>query len=392
MTVTGAWLKLEGMRRKLPTLITAVLLCALPALAETRLRLEPAFPKLEFERPVAMEEPRDGSKRLFVVEQRGTIRVFRRDVSEKSEIFLDIRDRVEYDQSEMGLLGLAFHPKFAENGFFYVNYTAGSPMRTVIARFRVDPKNPALADRASAKTILEIAQPYSNHNGGQVSFGPDGYLYVGMGDGGAAGDPHGHGQNRKTLLGDLLRIDVDRPTGGRAYGIPPDNPFVGNRDGWREEIYAWGLRNPWRFGWDAQGRLWLADVGQNRREEIDLVEKGKNYGWNVMEGSLCFKPREGCDKTGLEPPVAEYGRDEGGCVTGGYVYAGRRAPSLAGAYVYGDFLSTRIWTYRAAAPGGARNDLLFESGKQIASFALDADGELYVLAFDGRIYGFTEGP
>ncbi|QXD17100.1 PQQ-dependent sugar dehydrogenase [Rhodocaloribacter litoris] len=353
------------------------------------LELEVAFPNLTFSRPVDLQHAGDGSGRLFVVEQAGVIRVFENRTGVASAAtFLDIRDRVNDSGNEEGLLGLAFHPDFATNGFFFVNYTATNPRRTVIARFSVDPDDPDRADPASETVILEVEQPFSNHNAGQLAFGPDGYLYVGLGDGGSAGDPLGHGQNPATLLGALLRLDVDHPDPERNYGIPDDNPFVGQA-GFREELYAYGFRNPWRFSFDpATGRLWLADVGQNAWEEVDLVEKGGNYGWNVMEGTHCFNPPSGCDDTGLIPPVWEYDHSLGASITGGYVYRGAAVPELAGKYVYADFISGRVWalTYDGTR---ATSEQLLDTSLGIASFGLDEQGELYLCAFDGRIYRFV---
>ncbi len=351
--------------------------------------LEVAFPNLTFTRPVDLQHPGDGTNRLFVVEQAGRIRVFenRADV-EAAPVFLDIRDRVNDAGNEEGLLGLAFHPDFATNGLFFVNYTAASPRRTVIARFAVDPNDPGRADPASETILLEVEQPFSNHNAGQLAFGSDGYLYVGLGDGGSGGDPLEHGQNPATLLGGLLRLDVDHPDPGLNYGIPPDNPFVG-QPGFREELYAYGFRNPWRFSFDpATGRLWLADVGQNAWEEINVVEKGKNYGWDVMEGAHCFEPAVGCDASGLTLPVWEYGHDVGSSITGGYVYRGPGVPGLSGRYLYGDFVSGRIWALDYDGTQ-ASSTLIAETGLGIASFGVDAQGEVYVCAFDGRIYRFT---
>lgn len=353
------------------------------------LRLEVAFPNVRFDRPVDFQIPNDGSNRVFVVEQAGVIRVFNNDPTvTDAPVFLDIRNRVDFG-GEKGLLGLAFHPDFAENGAFFVDYTAPGPLRTVIARYHVDPQNPNRALSASEEIILEVAQPYSNHNAGQIVFGPDGYLYITLGDGGSGGDPQDNAENPATLLGSILRIDVD---GGSPYAIPPDNPFVGNPDGYREEIYAYGLRNPWRISFDPEtNRLWAGDVGQNAYEEIDIIEKGGNYGWDVMEGFHCFEPRTNCDKTGLVMPVWEYPHSQGGSVTGGYVYRGPSAPSLAGRYVYADFVSGRIWalTYEN---GQAENEDLFDTNLNISSFGIDEDGELYVLAFDGNVYRLTAEP
>ena len=352
--------------------------------------LEPAFPGLEFDRMVLLTYPEDGSGRLFVVLQSGRIVVFENDPGvESAETFLDIRERVNDAGNEEGLLGLAFDPAFAENGYFYVNYTASEPRRTVVSRFSVSAGDPNRADAGSELVFLEVAQPYRNHNGGHVAFGPDGMLYVGPGDGGSSGDPRGNGQDASTLLGSILRIDVSvlDETGG--YAVPPDNPFAGGDGSARPEIWAYGLRNPWRFSFDREtGDLWAADVGQNRYEEIDLIKPGRNYGWNVMEGAKCFRPTN-CDTRGLEMPVAVYGRDGGCSVTGGYVYRGRRLPTLYGAYLYADFCSGKIWALRHDGVAVTEQMLIADTGLSISSFGEDASGEVYVLTFEGAVYRFA---
>lgn len=352
--------------------------------------LDIAFEDLSFTRPVDFQAPDDGSDHLFVVEQAGVIRVFenRPDVDE-APVFLDIQDRVNDSGNEEGLLGLAFHPNYASNGEFFLDYTASNPSRTVVARYRVDPNDPLRAMQDSEEVILEVNQPYGNHNAGQIVFGSDGYLYVTLGDGGSGGDPQGYGQDRTTLLGSILRIDVDNTEAGRNYAIPPDNPFVGNNEGYREEIFAYGLRNPWRISFDPEtGRLWAADVGQNAYEEIDVIEAGGNYGWNVMEGFHCFSPSENCDTAGLTEPVVEYPHELGRSVTGGFVYRGDNVPELFGKYVYADFVSGRFWTLDYDG-SSAENAELFETGLRVSSFGVDRADELYVLAFDGNIYWFT---
>ncbi|MDZ7269045.1 MAG: PQQ-dependent sugar dehydrogenase [candidate division KSB1 bacterium] len=377
------------------TLAVGCLLLGLAPPLWAQYELEIAFPNLIFTRPVDLQHAGDGSNRLFVVEQAGVIRVFPHTPGvAAADTFLDIRGRVNDSGNEEGLLGLAFHPNYESNGFFYVNYTAANPRRTVIARYRVSAGNPNRAEAASEFILLTINQPYENHNGGQLAFGPhDGYLYIGMGDGGSGGDPQNNGQDRRTLLGDLLRIDVDNPSGGRNYGIPADNPFVGNTSGYREEIFAWGFRNPWRFSFDPQtGWLWLADVGQNSREEIDIVEKGKNYGWRIMEGKNCYDPPSGCNQSGLALPIWDYGRSSGASVTGGYVYRGTRVAPLVGAYIYGDFVSGRIWALRYDGVNPPNNSLLIDTNLNIASFGVDQNNELYLCAFDGRLYRFKAIP
>ena len=304
---------------------------------------------------------------------------------EAADVFLDISERVSDRGNEEGLLGLAFDSEFNENGYFYVYYSAANPRRSVLSRFSVQGDGVA-ADAGSERVIMEVEQPYSNHNGGQIAFGPDGYLYVGLGDGGSRGDPRGNGQDVSTLLGSIIRIDVGTLDETGSYSIPVDNPFVGV-NGARGEIWAYGIRNPWRFSFDREnGELWMADVGQNRFEEVNVVGRGLNYGWNTMEGSECFKPSRGCDAQGLEMPIAEYGR-EGGCsVTGGYVYRGARLPSLYGAYVYGDFCSGKIWALRYEGGQVTEQLELVDSRLEISSFGEDQSGEIFVLSFDGGIY------
>ena len=258
----------------------------------------------------------------------------------------------------------------------------------MIARYSVT-SNPDIADKSSEEIVLEINQPFSNHKGGQLAFGADGYLYVGIGDGGSEGDPHGNGQNCSTLLGKILRINVDSSSSGKNYSVPSTNPFFGNTLGFREEIYAFGFRNPWRFSFDsATGQLWVGDVGQDRLEEVDVVEKGRNYGWNIMEGSLCYNPASDCNETGLELPVWNYTHDVGNAVIGGYVYHGSALPSLSGLYVYGDYGSGRIWALNANG-AVASNTLIADTGLNIASFGLNQQNELYFTAYNGKIYKLT---
>jgi len=351
-----------------------------------------AFPNFTFTNPVGIHHAEDGSNLLFVVEQPGRIFVFENDpnANERHE-FLDIRNIVNDNQNEEGLLGLAFHPNYAENGYFYVNYTDYAPRRNVIARYQVNPNNPLEADASSAFIILEVNQPYWNHNGGQLDFGPNGYLYIIFGDGGSSGDPQEHGQNLETLLASLIRIDVDNPADGLNYGIPADNPFVGNA-GARPEIYAYGLRNMWRFSWDpVTGWLWGADVGQNAWEEVDIIHPGLNYGWNTMEGNHCYDPPSNCDQTGLEPPIWEYELyTYGDCsVTGGYVYRGSQYFSISGRYIYGDYCTGRIWALSYDGETPAQNEELLDTDIYISSFGLDQDNELLICSLaDGRIYRF----
>lgn len=353
--------------------------------------LENAFPGLSFDRPLYLTHAGDGSGQLFVVEQRGTVQTFENDpAASSSRLFLDLRQKVDNAGSEEGLLGLAFHPDYASNGYFFVNYTASPPARTVNSRFSVS-SDPRAADPSTEKEILTYSQPFDNHNGGHLAFGPDGMLYIALGDGGSGGDPRGNGQDRTTLLGSILRIDIDGSEGGRNYAIAARNPFIGNDQGFREEIYAWGLRNPWRFSFDVEtGRLIAADVGQSRYEEIDIVESGGNYGWNIMEGDHCYGAQD-CNRSGLIPPVWEYAHGSGdGSITGGYVYRGEELPGLKGYYIYADFISGRIWALDLSDPGSPENYLLMDTDLNISSFGTDARNELYICAFDGRIYRLRE--
>ena len=346
-----------------------------------------AFPNLSFDDPVGIHHAGDGSNRIFVVEQEGRIKVFDNnpDVS-SAEMFLNITSIVDQDggYTEEGLLGLAFHPNYSENGYFYVNYTEHNPRRNVIARYSVSDNNPNEADYGSSEIILEVNQPYTNHNGGQMEFGPDdGYLYISFGDGGSAGDPLGHGQNLSTLLGSLIRIDVDNPSGGLNYGIPSDNPFIAPMNA-RDEIYAYGLRNMWRFSFDLEtGFLWGADVGQYEYEEVNIIESGGNYGWNIMEGTSCYESQN-CDSEGLEPPVWEYELYVNGVcsITGGYVYRGTNLWGLVGKYIYGDWCTGDIWALQYSDSGDHVNEDILDSDINITSFGVDQNNELFFCGGD----------
>jgi glucose/arabinose dehydrogenase len=349
-----------------------------------------AYPNLSFEQPVEYLHGGDSSNRVFAIERTGKIFVFDNNPQvAKTALFLDLSNLIDASYIEKGLLGLAFHPKYSENGLFYVNYT--NRTHTIVARYRVNPANPEQALPDSGQVLLAIAQPYRNHNGGHLAFGPDGYLYIGMGDGGSAGDPQGNAQNLGSLLGKMLRIDVNQALGGKSYGIPVDNPWFGNKTGYQEEIYAYGLRNPWKFSFDVQnGRLWVADVGQNKVEEIDIVEKGLNYGWNTMEGSQCYPTSINCSQDGLQRPVWEYTHPLGNSITGGYVYYGNQIPGLYGAYIYGDYVTGMIWALWIDADQVPHNFLLLDSKINISSFGLDQNNELYILDLGGKIYKLKE--
>jgi glucose/arabinose dehydrogenase len=338
--------------------------------------------------PVGIASAMDGSGRLFVLEQAGIIRILQ-DGSLQAEPFLDISKQVSCC-GERGLLGLAFHPRFMENGQFFINYT-DLDGNTFISRFEVSPDNPNQADIASEKRLIYIQQPYPNHNGGAVVFGPDGYLYLGLGDGGSGGDPHGNGQSTSTLLGKILRIDID---GGAPYAIPLDNPFVNG--GGLMEIWAYGLRNPWRFSFDrSTGDLYIGDVGQNTWEEIDFLPVGSpggaNFGWNYKEGT---HPYQGSPPAGLTlvAPIAEYNHDQGCSVTGGEVYRASILPEWQGVYLYGDYCSGKVWGLVRNPLGAWLNGLLFETGTTISSFGTDETGEIYLVDYKGSVYRLAPAP
>jgi glucose/arabinose dehydrogenase len=338
--------------------------------------------------PLFLTSPPGDQSRAFVVEQGGRIRIIRNDALVPTP-FLDISGKIS-SGGERGLLGLAFHPQYATNGRFVVYYT--NPSGDIrIASYKVT-ANPEVADPASEQILLAVPHPsFSNHNGGMVVFGPDGRLYAGIGDGGSGGDPNGNGQNRNTLLAKLVRLDVN--AAGQA-SVPSDNPFVG-QSGVRPEIWSYGLRNPWRFSFDRlTGDLYIGDVGQNSREEINVSTdqadfgRGLNYGWKIMEGTACFSPSSGCNKTGLTQPVIDYGHNDGCSVTGGYVYRGSLAPALRGHYFYADYCSGWVRSFRLAGRQVTQplDWSTLRPGGQITSFGEDAGGELYIIVSSGRVF------
>ena len=371
-----------------------VLTCAVALLAKTALTADPPAIRLQrivggFEMPLDARFPDDGSGRLFIVEQRGRVLVMKNGAL-LSTSFLDWRSKVSCCD-ERGLLGLAFPKNFAQKQHFYINYTDTSG-NSVVSRVRVS-GDPDRADANSEEVLLQVTQPFANHNGGNLVFGPDGLLYIGFGDGGSGGDPQNNGQRLGTLLGKMLRIDVE--SGQSPYTSPPSNPFV-NMTGARPEIWAYGLRNPWRYSFDREtGDLWIADVGQNRAEEVNFQpaasKGGENYGWRRFEGLQCYPPGSNCDPTGVTMPILEYGRGLGLSVTGGFVYRGSRYPALRGWYLYGDFGSGNLWGVQRSGASWD-NRLLLATGAAISSFGEDPSGEIYLVDYRGSISLITAGP
>lgn len=376
-------------------------------LKELKINFQPAFGGHEFTQPIYLTALGDGSGRIAVMGQLGTVEVLDGSDDSSPELILDIRDRVLFNknENEQGLLGLAFHPLFADNGQLFVNYSVnhnklGGPRRSVISRFK---SKRGKVDPASEEILLTIEQPYWNHNGGTIVFGPDGMLYIAVGDGGKFDDPHGNGQDPKTLLGSVLRIDVDATStvDGKevSYGIPKDNPFASKPDEGRGEVWAYGLRNVWRMEFDlVTGELWAGDVGQNLWEEIDILEAGKNYGWNVREGKHAFKSSKGIETSEpyqgdeLIEPLWDYHHDEGKSITGGHVYRGKALPQLVGMYLYADYITGRIYAldYDRTNKTVRKNYILREKGMPVTSFGQDANGESYFMQTDGLIYEMTD--
>jgi glucose/arabinose dehydrogenase len=335
--------------------------------------------------PLGLEHPDDNSGRMFVVEQGGTIQIIQNGAV-LPQPFLDISSKVMVD-GEMGLLGVAFHPNFTTTPKFYVNYTRnnGGQFQSVISEFTLTAASDSQANPATERILLVVDQVtnFNNHKAGKLAFGPDGFLYFGLGDGSSGGDPFSHGQNTQILLGKMMRIDVDSRSPGLQYGIPPDNPFVNG--GGLPEIYAVGFRNPWRFSFDnASGRIFVGDVGQDSFEEVDVLQKGANYGWNTMEGDHCFNPMTNCNMTGLTLPIAEIPHPEGEAVIGGFVYHGTAIPALQGMYIFGDLNGT-IWQLQETMPNMWTRTTLMKTSLGITSFGQDTSGELYVLDLSGNV-------
>ena len=374
------------MINKLRFVITFLILIQFTVSAQYN--FEVAFPNLTFSSALNLQNAGDGTNRLFVVEQSGIIKVFQNQSNvSTTKTFLNISDRVTAG-GETGLLGLAFHPDFENNGYFYVNYTAPSPLRSVISRFKVSTTNPDSVDKNSELIFLTYNQPYSNHNGGCLAFGPDGNLYIAAGDGGSGGDPENNAQNITNLLGKIIRIDVDNPQSPLNYGIPADNPFIDSTNASiRKEIYAWGLRNTWKFSFDpVTGWLWAGDVGQGLWEEIDIIQNGKNYGWRCYEGNHSYD-LSGCNGT-YKFPIWEYSHSLGFSITGGYVYRGQNVPELYGKYIYGDYVSARVWSLDYDGINPTINTQISTAAGSITSFGVDENNELYLVSFNGKIYRF----
>ncbi|ETA79560.1 PQQ-dependent sugar dehydrogenase [Youngiibacter fragilis] len=331
-----------------------------------------AYPALTFKQPLEYVWL-ESSGKAYVVERGGLIHEFEDSVDVRgSNVFADLTDKVSVSATERGLLGLAFHPDHEENGLYYVNYT--TERDTVI-------------ESSEGEVVMSFPQPYSNHNGGHIAFGNDGYLHIAVGDGGGAGDPQGNAQNLSRLYGKLLRIDIDKKSGSKNYSIPPDNPFADGRGGVLPEIFAYGLRNPWKFSIDGMtGKIMAGDVGQNRIEEVDEIVRGGNYGWNIMEGTSVYKDDKAADKAALIPPLTEYQHPEGKSVTGGYIYRGELLSWLYGDYVYGDFVTGRVWAYDFES-GESRK--ILETGLNISSFGLDSKGEILVVDYSGKLFRIT---
>lgn len=383
------------------TLLLAIVCLFTPAqfVSAQVFTFEQVFPELSFNEATVLKPAPDNENQLYVAEQPGRIITFSvGGTSNASSVFLNITGRVNSSGWEEGLLGLAFHPNYAENGYFYVNYTASSPRRTVISRFSVSEDDPLVADPNSELVLLEITQPFGNHNGGDILFGPDGYLYIAMGDGGSGGDPQNHGQTVTSLLGKILRIDVDgngtAPDCGPSdapYTIP-DNELADGPGGTCDEIFALGLRNPWRFSFDDEtGWFWVADVGQNAWEEINIVNNGDNMGWKVKEGFACYSSlpqNPPCDDPSLVDPIWVYGFSGGQSITGGHVTYDERTPALAGHYIYSDYMTRHVWALFYDGENEPTNQELFRPGFAIATFGLDGNGNFYFVSHSGsgRLY------
>jgi len=390
----------HGLRLTGITCVLTAMLAALPAPAQpegaTPINRVNAFPNLTFDKPVDIVAPPDGTDRLFVVEQfPGTITFFDNDPGATTKtVFLDLSDRVTQSE-EGGVIALAFHPDYASNGHVFVTYAirVGGIQRSIVSRFTVDDDDPDELDLDSELELLNLNTFRENHTMHRLGFGPDGYLYVSVGDGGCCGDPDQNGQDLTTIQGSIVRLDIDNTDPGLNYAIPADNPFAGNSDGFVEEIFCYGLRNPWRFSFDSLGRLWIGDVGQDRREEISWASNGANLGWPIMEGFDCFPVQNPCDQTGLTLPLHQYphgfDQNSGNSVTGGYVYEGWNCGALHAKYLFADFVSGNIWAMDFDNGGSLGVDNIVTSPRNWSCFGVDSQGEVYVASyFEGKIYRF----
>lgn len=363
------------------------------SLCYSQYTLQNVFSSTTFVNPLEAAIPPDGTDRLFIVGQRGVIKVvYPSSPSTAGKTFLDISDKVVPSGLEPGLLGFAFHPNYAVNGYFYVYYNpVGLTTTERIARYQVSPTNPDSAIKSSEFIVMTNTMSSASHYGGKIAFGKDNYLYIAWGMGTGQNDPPNNAQNLTLLLGKILRINVDVPSGGNNYSIPSDNPFVDSTGGQRKEIYAWGFRNPWKFNFDSTGRMWCADVGQGSYEEIDIVEKGKNYGWKIMEGNHCFSPATNCDTNGLVKPIFEYPHSDGLSINGGYVSYGNSLPNLKGKYIYGDWSSKKIWALTYDGINPTTTQLLTTAAANIASFGMDKNKNIYVLCTgDSKVYKLVD--
>jgi len=400
--MTTATRRARRSRRSLAATLLGTVVALLPAIAvpahaapgDAHIRLSSRASGLD--RPVFITSSKDGTGRLFIVEQPGRIRILTSGGTLLSTPFLGITSQTS-DGYEQGLLGLAFHPSFKTNRKLYVNFTDNNG-DTIIREYRASSTNPNVVSTSTARTILKIGQPYDNHNGGMLAFGPDGYLYIGMGDGGDSGDPGNRAQSINSLLGKMLRIDVNGGITGRNYLIPGSNPYQGKPG--LNEIWQIGTRNPWRWSFDRQtGDLWIGDVGQRTWEEVDRARwtngspgKGINWGWRVLEGTHCYNPSTGCSTAGKTMPIAEYDHSNGRCsITGGYVYRGSAIPALVGGYLFADYCSGEIWVIDANASAPAAKTRLLDTDFTISSFGENGQGELYVIDHGGTVYAVVQG-
>lgn len=353
--------------------------------------LQNVFSSTTFNKPLEMAVPTDGTDRLFIVGQRGVITIVNpSSPSTPGKTFLDISDKVTTSGLEPGLLGLAFHPNYSVNRYFYVYYTTPNALTEILARYQVSPTNPDSALKSTEFIIFQNTLLTASHFGGKIAFGKDNYLYMGIGMGTGQNDPPNNAQNLSLPLGKILRINVDTTAGGNNYGIPATNPFKDSVGTQRKEIYAWGFRNPWKFNFDSTGRMWCADVGQVTKEEIDIVNIGKNYGWRIMEGTGCFNPNP-CDTTGLVKPIYEYPRSDGSSISGGYVSYTNQLPALKGKYIYGDYSNGKIWALTYDGINPTTNIMLMDSPYNISSFGMDKNKNIYVCSIgDSKIYKLVD--